>query len=456
MSAPTPSDSREPAATATVTMADVLRVWGPLAASWLLMGLELPAVSAVMARLPQATVSLAAYGGVVFPTALLCESPIIMLLAASTAVIRDIPSYRLVKRFMYVTAGTLLSLHALIAFTPLFDLLVGRVLAVPPEVLEPARLGLRIMLPWVISIAMRRTEQGVLIRSGRPHALTIGTAVRLGVEGLVLGAGLAYGKLPGIVVGTGAVACAVMAEAVYAIVAVRPALRELRAVPPSAEPLTLRAFLRFYLPLMVTPLINFIAMPLGSAAMSRMPRALDSLATWPVLSGASFTMRSVGFAYNEVVVSMLDRPRAVPALRRFAVALSAVSSGVLLFAAATPVGLAWFARVSALPAPLLPMATAALWWLAFTPAATAWQSYWQGVLVHSRRTHGVTESVVVTLAVTALVLWTGVRMQVSPGLLVAAAGLLAGTVAQAAWLALRARPALAALAAVDGRVNAAA
>ena len=43
-----------------------------------------------MARLPQSTVSLAAYGGVVFPVALLVESPILMLLTASTALARDL------------------------------------------------------------------------------------------------------------------------------------------------------------------------------------------------------------------------------------------------------------------------------------------------------------------------------------------------------------------------------
>ena len=433
-----------------LTQRQIAVVWGPLAASWMLMGLELPAVSAIMARLPHATVSLAAYGGVVFPTALLIESPVIMLLAASTAVVRDMPSYRLVRRFMFVLSGSLVALHALVAFTPLFDVLAGTLLAVPAEVREPARLGLRIMLPWVISIAFRRTEQGVLIRSGRPHAVTIGTFVRLVVAGLVLGLGLADGRHAGIVVGTTAVACGVVAEAIYAAIAVRPALRELRERPALEPALTLRAFLRFYLPLMVTPLINFIAMPLGSAAMSRMPRALDSLATWPVLSGASFTMRSVGFAYNEVVVSQLDRHRPVPALRRFAVVLSLVSSGLLLFAAATPVGLAWFARVSALPAPLLPMATGALWWLALTPAAAVWQSYWQGALVHSRRTRGVTESVVVTLSLTALVLWAGVRGQGAPGLYFAAAGMLVGGAGQCAWLALRARPALAEVLRRDG------
>ena len=95
---------------APVTLATVYRTWWPLAASWLMMGLELPAVSAVMARLPEPTVSLAAYGGVVFPLALLIESPIIMLLSASTALSRDWPSYRLVRRAM-LTMGEIGRAH---------------------------------------------------------------------------------------------------------------------------------------------------------------------------------------------------------------------------------------------------------------------------------------------------------------------------------------------------------
>ncbi len=438
-----------PGAGPPLTLRQVLAVWGPLAGSWLLMGLELPLVSAVMARLPQAEVSLAAYGGVVFPTALIIESPIIMLLAASTALARDMASYRLVRRFMFLTAGTLVAFHALVAFTPLFDLLAGTVLAVPPETREPARLGLRIMMPWVISIALRRTEQGVLIRSGRPHAVTIGTAVRFGAESLVFALGLAHGGWPGIVVGTSGIACGVLAEAAYATIAVRPALRELRAAPAVAPPLGMREFARFYLPLMVTPLINFLAMPMGSAAMSRMPLALASLATWPVLSGASFTLRSVGFAFNEVVVSQLERPRAWPALRRFGLLLAAGSSGVLLACALTPVGERWFAGVSALPPALVPLAVVGLRWLALTPAVAALQSLWQGALVHSRRTRGVTESVLVLIGVTAAVLGAGVASQRAPGVWYAAAAMLLGGAAQDAWLAWRARPVIAELHARD-------
>jgi hypothetical protein len=74
----------------------VFSAWWPLATSWLFMGLELPAVSAALARLPDPTISLAAYGGVIFPLALLIESPIIMLLSASTALSKDLRSHQLV------------------------------------------------------------------------------------------------------------------------------------------------------------------------------------------------------------------------------------------------------------------------------------------------------------------------------------------------------------------------
>src|SRR5512134_2159556 len=122
----------------------VATTWLPLAGSWLLMGLELPAVAAVMARLPHATVSLAAYGGVVFPLALLVESPILMLLTASTALARGPASYRVVQRFMFLTAGALTLIHFLLAFTPLFDWVAGALIGVPEPVREPARIGLRI------------------------------------------------------------------------------------------------------------------------------------------------------------------------------------------------------------------------------------------------------------------------------------------------------------------------
>jgi hypothetical protein len=432
-------------------MRQVLTAWAPLAASWLLMGLELPAVGAVMARLPDPAVSLAAYGGVVFPIALIIESPIIMLLAASTALAVDAVSYRVIWRFMLVVAGGLTALHALIAFSPLFDVVAMGVLGVPEALREPARWGMQLMLPWTFSIASRRTHQGLLIRFGRSEAVTLGTVVRLITNVSVLSAGYMYGQLPGIVVGCAAVACGVSAEAVVAAISLRPVLRRhINGKQPAGEPLTLRAFLKFYWPLMLTPFINFFAMPLAAAGMSRMPVVLESLAVWPVLNGIAFATRSTGYALNEVVVAQLDLWRPVPALRRFAWILAAATSAPLLLMALSPLGMFWFQRVAALTPELARLATVAFAMTIPLPAMAAIQSLYQGVLVHSRRTQGITESVVALLLGTIAMLALGIAWQGPEGIMFAAAALVAGNAAQTGWVWWRARSELALLEARDG------
>lgn len=129
-------------------MRRIVKTWWPLAASWLLMGLEGPAISAVIARLANPEINLAAYGGVVFPLALFIEAPIIMLLAASTALCKDWESYRKLRVYMHSLSAGLTLLHVLIAFSPLYDLIVGRGIQAPSEIIEPARVGLMITLPW--------------------------------------------------------------------------------------------------------------------------------------------------------------------------------------------------------------------------------------------------------------------------------------------------------------------
>ena len=133
---------------ASLSTRRIIRTWWPLAASWLLMGAELPLLGAVVARLPNPVVSLAAYGGVVFPLALIIESPIIMLLAASTALSKDWSSYLKIRRFMMIAGASLTALHLLVVLSPLYYVVVEGILGVPAMIVEPARVGLIIMTPW--------------------------------------------------------------------------------------------------------------------------------------------------------------------------------------------------------------------------------------------------------------------------------------------------------------------
>ncbi len=418
----------------------VIRRWWPLAASWLLMSIELPALSAVVARLEQPEINLAAYGGVVFPLSLIIESPIIMLLAASTALCRDWSSYVLVRRFMMRTGAALTALHILLAFTPLYDVVARGIIGAPDEIIEPARIGLMIMTPWTWSIAFRRFNQGVLIRFDHSRAVGAGTIVRLIADITVLAVGYLL-RGPGIVVATAAVSAGVISEAIYAGLRVRPVLRDELGPAPAARPaLAFPAFISFYVPLVMTSLLTLLAQPIGSAALSRMPAALESLAVWPVISGLSFLLRSLGVAYNEVVVALLDEPGAHYTLRRFAGWLAAGLTAFLLLLVVTPLAGFWFESISALPSALADLARTGLWFALPMPALAVLQSWYQGAILHSRHTRAITEAVVLFLVIITLALAAGVLYGQAPGLFVGLGAFSLCTALQTAWLWWRSRP----------------
>jgi hypothetical protein len=423
-------------------MRRIAQTWWPLAASWLLMALELPALSAVVARLANPAINLAAYGGLVFPVSLIIESPIIMLLSASTALSKDWDSYLKLRRFMMHAGALLTALHVLVAFTPLYYVVAVGLIGAPTEIIEPARIGLMIMTPWTWSIAYRRFNQGVLIRFGHSRAVGLGTLVRLSADGLVLMIGYLIGDIPGIVVATSAVATGVVSEAVYAGLRVQPVLRDrLKQAAPVEQPLTFHTFLDFYAPLAMTSVLNLLVQPIGSAALSRMPDALESLAVWPVVSGLIFMLRSLGYAYNEVVVAMLDEPHTVSNLRRFAALLTASTTVLLLIITATPLAEIWFRRASALTPPLATLAQRGLWVALPIPGLTVLQNWYQGTLVYSRRTRDIAGAMATFLLTNSAILWAGVTWGQVAGLYIGLVAFGASTLMQTAWLWQRSRTA---------------
>lgn len=422
----------------TVNLSRIFTTWWPLAASWLLMSAELPAISAVLARLSDPEVHIASYGAVVFPISLIVEAPVIMLLAASTALSKDWSSYVKLRRYMHFMGGVLTALHVLIAFTPLFDILVEQVLQIPPKLVEPSRVGLMIMTPWTWSIAYRRFNQGVLIRYGQSKVVSIGTFIRLFADAMVLLTGYWIGSIPGIIVATAAVAAGVLVEAAFVGFRVRPVLRDrLKKEPESEERLTLQAFISFYSPLAATSLLMLSVQPACSAALSRMPGALASLAVWPVVGGLMFTLRSLGHAFQEVVVALLDEPGADREIRKFAWGLTLLTTSLLTLLASTALSMIWFVGVSGLTPELGDLAGAAIWFGILLPGLCPLQNLYQGILVHRKQTRSITESVVVFLSVCGGLLFVGVKWVPFTGIYVALTAFSLGALSQVLWLAWR-------------------
>lgn len=434
------------------SVATVTRAWLPLAASWLLMAVELPIVSAVTARMANPEVELAAYGSVIMPIALVIEAPIIMLLSASTTLSRDRPSYAWLARFTHVTSAILTALHLLLALTPLYAVVVDGWLGAPPEVSEAARLGLLIMTPWTWAIAYRRFNQGVLIRFGHNEAVTVGTMLRLGALLSVLAIGwfvfrAGEGGITGATLAASAVACGVTTEAIYSGLRLRPVVRdELPDRDPEGdEGLRGRAFANFYVPLAVTTLLALIGQPLGTAGVSRMPEVIPSLAVLPVVMGFIFMFQSQGLALTEVAVAALERPGARRSLVQFVARLCAALAVVLLVIAGSGLSELWFVDVSGLEPELGALATTGLLFATPIPMLRVVQSWFSAVLVHARETRAIGEAVVVFLLVLGVVMGVGILTQRWPGLYVAFAALSVARACQTLWLFVRSRSQVAAL-----------
>ena len=402
------------------------------------MGAEGPLFTWFIASMAEQKINLAAFGSVAFPIALVVEGPIIMLLAASTALCRDWDSFRKVRRFMYAAAGALTLLHILIAFTPLYDVIAGGILGVPEDIMAPGRLGLQILTPWTASIAYRRFMQGVMIRFGKARLVMIGTGLRLLTLLAVLIIMRSTGAA-GIVVGTTAIAAGVVAEAIFARWAIGPILREqMPAIDPTQDRVNRKSFLRFYLPLAMTPLLTLFIGPAGAAAMSRMPDAELSLPAWQVVHAIVFLMRSTGFAFNEVVVAQWDQPGAKRALTKFALIVAISTSSLLVLIAVTPLSDWLLGDIYKLQPDLKAVCATALLFAMFMPAYQAFQSLFQGQLVHNKRTRGITEAVALYVVVALTGLQVSVWWGAFTGIYAALTVFSIGGILQTLWLAKRA------------------
>jgi len=411
---------------------------------------EHPLISAVVARLSEPAINLAAWG-IVFAICTIIQSPSTMLLAASTALSKDWNSYQKLHRFTVFIAIALTLLQALLVFSPLYYILAENLLNLPPKVVEPTRLGLMIMIPWSAGTAYRRFQQGVLIRFDHSRVVIWGSGIRVGMDSSALLAAYFIGNIAGIVAASGAIIIGVLSEALYTGLRVQPVLRSRLKPAPSIEPaLTRRSFLNFYTPLALTMLLMLLAQPMIGAALSRMPYPLESLAVWPVLFGFLLVWQSTGISYNEAVIALLDQPHAVRSLQRFTWLLVGLVTGLLFIVSVTPAAAFWFYQVAALPPELAALAQQTLRWGLLLPGLRILQSWFQGAITYSRRTRGIIEAVAASLLVTGLALWAGVNWGRLTGVFVGIIAIAAGALVQTLWLWYRGRPALLQIQSRDG------
>jgi progressive ankylosis protein len=414
---------------------DLFLFWSPLFASWLLMTAEGPIVSAAINRLPDEVVMLAAQG-IVVSLSVTIESPIINLLATSTALGRDRQAYLLLRRFTLHWMILLTAVAAAIAFTPLYDLVIRGLLAVPEEIALWIRPGLQIMTFWSAAIGWRRFLQGLLIRFNQTRKVAWGTGVRLISSAGTVALLASLSDWPGVVIGSTALMAGVVSEALYATLAVRPLLKnELgpQAAPATGERLTYGRLVTFHLPLAGTSLLVLLLQPMVAFSLARLPQPTLSLAAWPVVFQIMLIARAPSLALPEVVIALTSGEGTFRPLRRFSYTLFLGNTAAMLLFTFTPLATVYLLQIQDLTPGVAQLASAGLALFIPLPALSILISWIRGLLIYEKATGAVNLGMVFNLLATGLVLAMGVA-QSWPGINTAAVAMSAAAIVELIFL----------------------
>lgn len=417
-----------------LTWQRILRFWSPLLGTWLLMAVDGPLLTALIARMVEAKPNLAAYG-VAFSFALIAEAPVIMLMSASTSLASSALAYRRLRTFTAVLCLLVTLIPALLLLPLPYQVIMEQIVGLTPDVAGRAHLALLALIPWPAAIGWRRFYQGVLIRNGQTRRVAFATVFRLcGMAGC--GAGLFfYANLPGALLGGIALTSGVIAELVASRILAHVAIKKILSTENKDSVFNYTELVHYYLPLAMTPFITLGVHPLVTFFLGKGRFPLESLAVMPVLGSLTFIFRAIGLSYLEVVIALLGKNfSGYYRLRNFAFGMAFFASGSLIVIAVTPLARLWLSRVAGLEPALVSFSWLPLLIMAFLPAGSVISSFQRGVLMEGRMTRPVSTATIVEAGAIGTILTLLLIYSDHSGALCAALAYVAGRLLAVLWM----------------------
>ena len=401
------------------------------------MSIEGPFLAAVIARMMEPKFNLAAYG-VAFSFALMIEAPVIMIMSASTALVKNKQSFIKLRNFIYAlnSVVTLLMLVFIIPF--IFDFFTIGLIRLPQQVADLTYNAMVILLPWPGAIGYRRFYQGILIRNNQTRRVAYGTVIRLtsmGITGLVL---FYFSNFDGVMVGASALSIGVILEAIASKIMTWKIVEKLKKEKLNSienEKLTYKEIYNFYLPLALTSTITLGVQPLVIFFIGQSRFPIESLAVLPVLTSFVFIFRSIGLSYQEVGIALLSKYKgSYPVLKNFAVILGIISVATLGLIAFTPLSDYWFKTVSGLSLELSHFAKIPLMIMILMPGLSVLINFQRAVLVESRYTKPITWATIAEVVVILIVLFISIKYFDAVGAVAATLALIIGRIGAITYL----------------------
>jgi len=416
----------------SLSLRKIFIFWLPLAATWLMMAAEGPFLAALIARLAEPKYNLAAYG-VAFSFALIIEAPVIMIMSASTALVKDFSTYIKLRNFTFGLSLAITAVMFLFIIPPMFYFIAEDLIGLPPEVSRLTHIATVILLPWPGTIGYRRFYQGVLIRSNLTKRVAYGTVIRLSTMALTAVGFYLFTNVDGVIVGASSLSAAVTLEAVASRLMVHSTLKKMK---DEKIKLSYQQIWDFYLPLALTSLITLGVHPLVVFFMGQSRMALESLAVLPVLNSFVFIFRSMGLSFQEVGIALMgDHHENYYMLKKFAWVMGITVVSVLAIVAFTPLSSIWFNDVSGLSLELSDFAYNPLIILVIMPGLTVLISFQRAVLVEAKNTKPITLATVIEFAGIVVVLFILIKYFSAIGITAAATAFIIGRLGANLYLA---------------------
>lgn len=362
------------------SLQQLVRQLAPLSLSDVAMAAADPLLAITLSRLPNATVELAALG-VAKSLAVLFESPIIMVLHASTALSRDFRSRTVLRRFVLLVSAALTLGFLLLSVPAVFSYWTTHLYQLAPEVVASIRLPLLAMAFWPALIAWRRLHQGVLILQGRGAVMGTASLLRIAVL-----AGLLYAAVPMRIHGAFAGAVALMGGLLVETAICSHQAKRLGDPPEAPDdtlPSGMRSMALYYAPLAATMVVMWggRAMLLGILSYSR--EGSLTLAAWAASWGFVIMIANLSRMVQQLVLKYEGK---VPRSRL--VALAHLSGGfttlLILGLGYTSAGHALLSKLIGSDPWLLAASLTIVKLSVAVPILTAWQNLLQGLHIHRR------------------------------------------------------------------------
>ncbi len=422
-----------------LTLLQTFVFWLPLALTWLMMAVEGPTLTAVIARMPDPKLNLAAFG-VAFAFALIVEAPVIMMMTASTALVSNRVTYIKLYRFTLALNATI-TIAMVIGLVPaVHHWVISGLMGLDPSVSRLTWLPLALLLPWPAAIGLRRFYQGILIRNGLTRRVAYGTAVRMVTMACATAILVLKTDLHGAAVGAAALSFGVVAEAISARLLAGRLITmlldgRLAQAPIDETGLHYRTIIHFYTPLALTSFLSLGVQPIVTFFVGHGRAPLESLAVIPVVHALVFVFRALGLAFQEAAIALFgDRMEGFAILRRFTFLLAIGVLSALGLIVWTPLVHWWFQSVAGLSGDLVAFAVPAARIMTIMPTLTVLISWQRAQLVHFKKTAPITWASALEITGVLIGLVAGILVFDLPGATAAAAALVLGRLAANAWL----------------------